>query len=296
MIQPVRVFIDHLSVERGLSGHTLDAYRRDLEKYVSFLKRRKRKAFDAVVPGDIKDFLLGEKDRGIAPVSIARELVSIRVLHRFLEAEGMVREDVSGAVDSPKVFKRLPEVLSAKDIEAMLKVPNTRKPAGVRDLACLELMYATGLRASELVRLNVKDIDFQTRIIRVFGKGSKERIIPFGRAAARMLERYIQRTRSKWKRRDPADEALFFNCRGTRMSRVALWGILKKIARSSGVKTRLYPHIFRHSFATHLLERGADLRALQEMLGHADVSTTQIYTHVDKGRLKRVHARFHPRP
>jgi len=288
--------MDHLSVERGLSKNTLDAYRRDLKRHVAFLEDRGRKSVDETTSQDIRDFLIQEKDRELSAISIARALVSIRVFHRFLESEGLLKTNISLEVDAPKIFKHLPDYLSLQEIEAMLRVPNVRKPLGARDHACLELMYATGLRASELVRLDLKDVNYDTSVIRVCGKGGKERIIPFGSEAAKSLTRYCEKAREHWKSKHATEQALFLNRLGRRMSRQALWGILKKISRTAGIQKTLYPHIFRHSFATHLLENGADLRALQEMLGHADVSTTQIYTHVDRGRLKKIHQRFHPRP
>ncbi|MBF0253779.1 MAG: site-specific tyrosine recombinase XerD [Candidatus Omnitrophica bacterium] len=292
----VNRFMNVLSVERGLSKNTLAAYRRDLQSYTRFMMRQGKTRPDDVMAADIRGFLLHEKQRRLAAVSIARRLVAVRVFHRFLQAEGLAHENETDKVESPRVFKALPGSLSEKEIRQMIAAPNVRKAAGMRDHACIELMYATGLRASELVGLGMQDVDFEAGVIRVFGKGSKERIIPFGRSAAQSMRRYLERSRPRLAKARAGETAFFLNRMGRRMSRQALWEILKKHARNAGISTALYPHIFRHSFATHLLERGADLRALQEMLGHTDVSTTQIYTHVDRGRLKRIHRQFHPRP
>ncbi len=290
------LFMDYLSAERGLSANTLDAYRRDLARYVDFLKARGLENIAPVKRDDIKGFLWKERERGLAASSVARGLAAVRVFHRFLAGEKLIEDDVASSVETPKTLKSLPECLTLKEIEAMLAVPNLRQPQGLRDHALLELLYATGLRASELVHLRLKDVNFELGIIKVKGKGGKERVIPFGSHALKSLARYGQRSRPRLARAHAGEEALFLTRLGRRMSRQALWMILKKIARLARLEKKLYPHIFRHSFATHLLERGADLRIVQEMLGHTDISTTQIYTHVDRGRLKRIHEKFHPRP
>lgn len=295
MNELVRLFLDHLSVERGLAQNTLSAYRADLAKYVRFLKDRGVSSPDKVGRDDIKAFLFAEKDRDLASATIYRELISVRVFHRFLASENLSKDDPASLLDSPKILKSLPDVLSSHEIEAILAVPNTRKPSGIRDHALLELIYASGLRASELVGLKLHDINFELCILKVMGKGRKERIVPFGGKARKSVERYCKFVRPKWTAKHPAESALFVSRLGRRMSRQALWNVVKITARRAGIKKDLYPHIFRHSFATHLLESGADLRVLQEMLGHSDISTTQIYTHVDRSRLKKVHQAFHPR-
>jgi len=292
----VRLFLEHLTVERGLSKNTLDAYGRDLKRYAEFLDRRGKKSFGAAVVEDVQKFLWSEKDRGLEASSIARELVAVRVLHRFLEAEGVLQEDVTRLVDTPKVLKGLPSSLSRPEVDKLLAAPDIRSAPGLRDRACLELLYATGVRASELVKLKTADIDFESRTLKVLGKGSKERVVPFGKSAKDFLVRYRDRVRVKWAAVKAVDPAYFFmTSKGKHLTRQELWSLVRRCADKAGMDRGLYPHLFRHSFATHLLENGADLRVLQEMLGHSDVTTTQIYTHVDRARLKRIHQQFHPR-
>ena len=292
----IRQFLDSLSLEKGLSRNTLLGYGRDLRRYARFLEKRRIASPEKVRRREVMDFLLHEKDRRLGPASIARALVSIRMFHRFLAEEGKVAQDVTEALESPKLWKHLPECLSASEVERLLKTPNPRRVQGIRDQALLELMYATGLRASEVTALKLSSLDFQDGTLRVLGKGSKERIVPIGRKACESVRRYIARGRPRWLKRGKDVEALFLTQQGKAMSRQSVWAILKKAARSSGLRKKVYPHILRHSFATHLLEGGADLRVVQELLGHADIVTTQIYTHLDKSRLKGVHQKFHPRP
>lgn len=295
----LQAFLEHLTVERGLSKNTLDAYGRDLRRYAAFLKERGRTGLDRVTVEDVQGFLWSEKDRGLTASSIARELVAVRVLHRFLESEGEIPEDVTRLVDTPKIMKGLPNSLSRPEIDRLLAAPDLKTPSGIRDRACLELLYATGVRASELVRLKPSDIDLESRTVRVLGKGSKERVVPFGRAAHESLVRYRDRVRPVWTAGRGAAAAasanFFLTRKGKHLTRQELWALVRRSAAKAGLGRELYPHLFRHSFATHLLENGADLRALQEMLGHSDVTTTQIYTHVDRARLKRIHQQFHPR-
>ena len=292
----IRQFLDSLSLEKGLSRNTLLGYGRDLRRYARFLERQKISSPEKVRRREVMDFLLHEKDRRLGPASIARALVSIRMFHRFLAEEGKVAQDVTEALESPKLWKHLPECLSASEVERLLKTPNPRRVQGIRDQALLERMYATGLRASEVTALKLSSLDFQDGTLRVLGKGSKERIVPIGRKACESVRRYIARGRPRWLKRGKDVEALFLTQQGKAMSRQSVWAILKKAARSSGLRKKVYPHILRHSFATHLLEGGADLRVVQELLGHADIVTTQIYTHLDRSRLKGVHQKFHPRP
>ncbi len=296
----ITLFLEHLTVERGLSRNTLDAYRRDLKRYAAFLRERKRSGFGDATVDDVQKFLWAEKDRGLTATSIARELVSVRVLHRFLEAEGAIPEDVTRLVDTPKILKGLPQSISRPDIDKLLAAPDIKTQAGARDRACIELLYATGVRASELVKLKTDDIDFESRTLKVLGKGSKERVVPFGKSAKESLIRYRDRVRPWWiaagaKSGKGAPANFFLTSKGKHLTRQELWMLVRRTAAKAGIDRGLYPHLFRHSFATHLLENGADLRALQEMLGHSDVTTTQIYTHVDRARLKRIHQQFHPR-
>lgn len=289
------LFLDYLSVEKGLSKNTLSAYQRDLKGYLAFLKRSKIKSLETVSRKHIMDYLLAERDRGLNPSSVSRGLVAIRMFHRFLAEEGKIREDVTEALEAPKLFKHLPEALNVAEVESLIASPNVRKAQGMRDHAVLELMYATGLRASEVTGLKTGHLNFETGVIRIFGKGDKERVVPMGQASQKSLKRYLEKARPVWTK-GGAEDALFVSKLGKRMSRQTVWGILKKYAKLAGVRKKIYPHILRHSFATHLLENGADLRVVQELLGHSDISTTQIYTHVEKSRLKSIHQKFHPRP
>ena len=292
----IRRFLDSLSVEKGLSKNTLLGYGRDLRRYAAYLEKKKLHSPEKVKRSDIMDFLLHEKDRELEPASIARALVAVRMFHRFLVEEGALTENVTDALESPKLWKRLPEYLTAAEVERLLESPSPRKAQGARDQAVLELMYATGLRASEVTTLKLSSLDFQDGTLRVYGKGSKERMVPMGKTARESVRRYLAKARPGWVKEGRIVEALFVTRQGKAMSRQAVWGILKKYAKESGLGKKIYPHILRHSFATHLLENGADLRVVQELLGHSDIVTTQIYTHVDKSRLKGIHKRFHPRP
>lgn len=287
-------FLDHLSVERGLSANTLAAYRRDLARYEEHLRRTRQPGIKGASRKDVMDFLLRERDRGLSPVSVARELVAVRMLHRYLAAEGALESDVTEAIESPKLWKKLPGYLSQDEVSALIASAEGDAPEQVRDRALLELLYASGLRASEASGLTLDRIDLDAGSLRVVGKGSKERFVPVGRSARVRLERYLTEVRPQWAA-STAERAVFLTPRGKAMGRVAVWSVLRKAARKAGLAKSVYPHLLRHSFATHLLENGADLRVVQELLGHSDISTTQIYTHIEKNRLKSVHARFHPR-
>ncbi len=297
MLDPIRQFLDSLTVEKGLSRNTLLGYGRDLKRYAAYLENKKKiKSPEKVARADIMDFLLHEKDRELEPTSIARALVAVRMFHRFLVEEGRVPENVTDALESPKLWKKLPNYLTLPQVERLLASPNARVAQGVRDQAILELMYATGLRASEVTTLRLSSLDFQDGVVRVLGKGSKERLVPMGKMARESVRRYIAKARPKWVKEGAGVDALFVSRQGKALSRQTVWAILKKYAKKSGLGKKIYPHVLRHSFATHLLENGADLRVVQELLGHSDIVTTQIYTHVDKSRLKGIHQKFHPRP
>jgi integrase/recombinase XerD len=287
-------FINYLTIERGLSPNTTSSYRSDLEKFIAFLSRRGKGGFEEIRREEVTDFLMEEKERGLSPRSLARGLVAVRMLFRFLALEGYVRRDVTEVVESPRLWKRLPRVLSIAEVELLLRQPDTSTVLWRRDRAALELLYASGLRASELTRLKVDDINLQSGFVRAWGKGARERIVPLGRSAARALSDYLEWSRPLLLKGFSSPD-LFLSRRGKRFTRQWLWQLIGKYLTQAGIKKQAGPHILRHSFATHLLGRGADLRVVQEMLGHSQISTTQVYTHVDRERLKEVHRRFHPR-
>ncbi len=288
-------FLDYLSLERGLSKNTLLAYARDLNKFTAFLKRRHILFFKDIKKSDITNFMFYQKDRGLSANSLARGLAATKVFFRFLTREGLLKTDIASLVETPKLWKNLPEVISLHEVDKLLNSPNLKNWMGIRDKACLELMYATGLRASEVVSLNVRDVNFDLGILKCIGKGSKERIVPLGKAAKTAIKRYIDKVRPKLIKIG-SERGLFLTRLGRKMSRQMLWKIIKRYAKKSRINKDIKPHTLRHSFATHLLEGGADLRVVQEMLGHANISTTQVYTHINRERLKSIHRKFHPRP
>jgi integrase/recombinase XerD len=288
-----RDYLHHLQVERGLSENTLAAYERDLSKLEAFAGIRHRAVLD-LTQSDLAAFIAWLGESGQAPRSVARVVHALHGFYRFAVREGQVEADPMEHLRAPKVFRGLPRYLTNAQIEALLAAPDTTTPLGVRDRAILETLYATGLRVSELIALSASDVDLAVGLLRCIGKGRKERLVPIGRLAREWIERYVRDFRPELAR-DPSASVLFVNHRGGRLSRMGLWGIVRKHAMVAGVARTLTPHVLRHSFATHLLEHGADLRALQAMLGHADISTTQIYTHVTRERLRRIYDQFHPR-
>ena len=288
-------FLDYLSLERGLSKNTLEAYRRDLNKFEVFLKKRDVSSVKDVKKSDMTDFMFFQKDRGLSANSIARGLAAMKVLFRFLAREGFLKTDVASIIETPKLWKNLPEAISVTEVDKLLKAPDLKDWMGIRDKASLELMYATGLRASEVVNLNIRDVNFELGVLKCIGKGSKERIVPLGKEARAAVKRYIEKVRPKLVKSD-SEPGLFITRLGHKMSRQMLWKIIKRYARKARIDKEIMPHTLRHAFATHLLERGADLRIVQELLGHANISTTQIYTHINRERLKSIHRKFHPRP
>ncbi|TAN60555.1 site-specific tyrosine recombinase XerD, partial [bacterium] len=287
---------NYLSVERSLSNNTIAAYRRDLAKYVSCLEKSGVNSLSQSTRKDISDFMFSLKDGGLNASSIARNLAAIKVFYRFLVRERILKVDPSSLLDSPRLWKRIPDTLSFREVEDLLKGPSLRQTQGIRDRAILEVMYATGMRVSEAVNLKVTDVNLDAGFARCIGKGSKERIVPLGRQAIAALRRYLEEARPKLLKKSQAETILFLSRLGKRVSRQSFWKIIKAYARKARIKKDIRPHTLRHSFATHLLEGGADLRSVQEMLGHADISTTQIYTHIDKNRLKLIHKTYHPRP
>ena len=286
-------FMGQLKVERGLARNTIEAYNRDLIGFFFFLQQRHLSATN-VKQEDLSSFI-AEKRTHLSARSLARCLVSIRMFYRFLVSEGKIPTNPARLLGIPKLYQHLPHVLNRDEVEVLLTQPDQNTTMGRRDKAILELLYATGLRASELIGLRMANINLEAGYIRTIGKGSKERIIPMGTKAIDSLKQYIADSRASFLKKGTSPY-LFLNSRGGRLTRQGLWKILKNCARKAGITKRITPHTLRHSFATHLLEGGADLRSVQVMLGHADISTTQIYTHVARERLKEVHEKYHPRP
>ena len=290
----VEMFLDYLSVERGLSKNTIISYRRDLDAYLKFLEAIAKKIVSTSTREDIREFMLHEKDKGLSVNSIARSLAALRMFYRFLARERLIKTDVSSYIDTPKLWKRIPDVLSFDEVEKLIEAPDLNTGQGVRDRAILELMYATGMRVSEVSNIKCNDINGEVGFVRCLGKGRKERLIPLGKQAITAIGRYLEKVRPKQLKKSQAQE-LFLNRSGKKISRISLWKLVRSYAKKARIKKEVRPHILRHSFATHLLERGADLRSVQEMLGHANISTTQIYTHITRERLQSIHKMFHPR-
>jgi len=289
----VKIFLDYLVVEKGLAQNSILAYSRDLKKYCQFLEKQKIKNFDQVTREIISKFLFSEKDAGIQAPSIARELVSIKILHRFLAREKRLKQDVTDVLSLPKLWKKLPNFLTRKEVEAILNAPNLRTIVGVRDRAIFELLYGCGIRVSELVNLKQQDVNLEVGFLKCIGKGGKERIVPVGKMAREALAAYVKRVRNV--KKSSGDQLFVSRKHREKITRQLVWSLVKTYAKRARIFKKITPHTFRHSYATHLLEGGADLRVVQELLGHADISTTQIYTHITKDRLKSVYSQFHPR-
>jgi integrase/recombinase XerD len=291
---PIEAFLDYLTVECGLSINTLQAYQRDLQRFSDHLGVSLPEEWQRVTADQVVGFLVAEKARGLATPSISRALVAVRMFFRFASSENIITHDVTEHLESPRLWMTLPEVLNHKAVEQLLAAPavgQDRWP--LRDRAILEMLYATGARASEVSDMTLQSVNREVGYVHAVGKGRKERIVPVGRPALEALDAYLTQERPKQDRRQ--DPHLFLTHTGRRMGRETLWRLVKKYALRAGVSRRVSPHTLRHSFATHLLEGGADLRVVQEMLGHVDIGTTQIYTHVDQSRLKAIHHKYHPR-
>lgn len=287
-------FLDYVSLERGLSKNTRSAYADDISRFLDDLAKQNVKSINDVTRKQILDHLMAEKARGLAANSLSRHLVSLKVFFRYLAQEGLLSINVAETMDSPKVWKMLPSVLTPKEIDRLFAAPDLKKPLGVRNRALLELLYASGLRVSELAGLQLTDLHFDERFLRCIGKGRKERVVPVGGTAIKWVQQYLKEVRPQLTPGDQ-EQTVFLSNRHQPMSRKTIWDMIKKCARDAGITKKVYPHSLRHSFASHLLANGAELRIIQEMLGHADIATTQIYTHVDPDRLKGVHRQFHPR-
>jgi integrase/recombinase XerD len=287
-------FLDYLTFERGLSERTLAAYQLDLAKFFTFLDEEGRARPGAIEAQDLREFIYRLDDAGLAPSSIRRAVSSIRGYFAFLLEEGILDVDPSERLEAPRAGRALPDVLSVEEVSRILEAPDPDHPMYWRDRSMLEVLYATGVRVSELVELRLADLELGEGYCTVFGKGSKERMVPLGGPARRSLERYLREVRPRLDRGEGAG-IVFLNQRGRALTRMTVWNLVKQSAERAGITRNVSPHTLRHTFATHLLEGGADLTAVQELLGHADISTTQIYTHVDREYLREVHRTFHPR-
>jgi integrase/recombinase XerD len=287
-------FLTHVKVEKGLSTNTVSAYHRDLAKFDEFAKKAKL-SLEAVSRDDLVDFLASLYRQKLESKTVARHLVTLRNFFRYAQIQDLIATDPSVNLESPKIRRSLPGYLRLEEVERLLAEPDSKTPLGMRDRAMLEVLYSTGLRVSELTGLRVTDLDSKVGCVRCIGKGDKERIVPVGKKALGMVDKYLRDARPKLLGKGAGNPTLFVNRRGRQLSRVGVWKILSAYGRRAGLRTALTPHTLRHSFATHLLERGADLRSVQLMLGHADISTTQIYTHVVEERLKQIYKAHHPR-
>jgi integrase/recombinase XerD len=290
----VDAFLDYLTVERGLAENTRVAYCTDLAQFIEFIQRRGIGQMNRVQHQHITAFMMDRRKHDVSARSLARQLSALRMFCRFLVREKLLADDPTQSVDSPRLWRTLPHALTYDEVDMLLAAPATRTKLGLRDKAILEFMYATGLRVSEVAKITLNDVNFDAGFLRIIGKGSKERIVPVGKQAAACIQRYLKDARPSLARRGQRGE-IFLSTRGGPLNRKTIWHLIKKYARTAGITKCITPHTLRHSFATHLLDNGADLRVIQEMLGHVDISTTQVYTHVDQKRLKETHFRFHPR-
>jgi integrase/recombinase XerD len=294
MDQLLDSFLTYLTVEKGLSKNTLESYGRDVRKFLLFLEEGQIKTIQEIKYENILDFLSHFKKQGFSDTTTVRTIVSIKQFFKYLLLEKIIKEDPTSQIRTPKMKKSIPGVISLEDVERVLASPNESTPEGIRDLAMLEVLYATGIRVSELIWLKLNDVNFEMGFVIVYGKGSKERIVPIGGQAQEKLRTYMELSRPLLlKSRDSKE--LFVTRRAKAMTRQGFWKLIKNYALKAGITKQISPHTMRHSFATHLLERGADLRTIQIMLGHSDISTTQIYTHVENERLKEIHKKYHPR-
>ena len=292
-------YLHYLTLEKNAAKITLASYRMDLRRYLDFLERLKIRSFQEVRENHVSNYLGTLHDLGLSPGSVTRASSAIKGFHRFLFSDGITSGDPSSLVETPRLSRKLPAVLSHAEVESILeqpvKTPEDMKELWVRDRTILEVLYATGMRVSELVSLSLSQILEREGVVRVLGKGSKERVVPIGKPALRWVKRYCGTVRPRLIRKGMGTDKLILNARGGPMTRMSVWTTVRTYAKKAGIRKEVHPHTFRHSFATHLLEGGADLRAVQEMLGHSNIATTQIYTHIDREYLKEVHRTFHPR-
>jgi integrase/recombinase XerD len=287
-------FLDYLTIERGLAQNTIISYRYDLIKYINFLKKNNISSFNQTKKDLVNNYFVYLRKKNLEINSISRNLVAVKMLYRFLLTEGFIKEDITGLIEFPRMSQKLPHILSLREINLLLDKTNFKSNLGLRDQAILELLYATGLRVSELIYLKIDDINMENCMLKCLGKGSKERIIPFGSKAYQSLRLYLDKVRQKLVK-NPNEDILFLNSRGERLSRQGIFYLVKKYVRKAGIEKKVTPHTLRHTLATHLLENGADLRSVQEMLGHSDISTTQIYTHVSRKWVSEEYYKAFPR-
>jgi len=291
----LKEYLNVLRLEKSLSDNTIFSYRNDLKSLIGFLESEKINDFSQVDHKLLNSFFVMLQDVGLNRTSAARYYCSIKGVFNYLFTNRYINANPIEKVSPPKLSKSLPSVLTIEEIESILSVPDTNDKLALRDKSILEIFYACGLRVSELIELKVSNLFFDEEIIRVFGKGSKERLVPIGSSAIKWTREYLIKSRPLLEKKMKSEGFVFLNIRGTKLSRMGVWKIVERYVKEAGIKKDVHPHTFRHSFATHLLEGGADLRAVQEMLGHADISTTQIYTHIDRDYIKQVHRDFHPR-
>jgi integrase/recombinase XerD len=294
MDQVLDSFLHYLLVEKGLSANTLEAYGHDLTRFLGYLKRKGIDEITRISKMEVKGFLIHLQKEGLSARTRARNLVAVRTFFRFLTQEGILEANPVEDFESPRLARVLPDTLTIKEVERLLDQPDPRSPLGIRDRAMLEILYATGMRVSELVHLPMNQLNLEGGFVLLYGKGSKERVVPLGQEAMNWIMLYLRTARGGFIKKHDTP-FLFVDRSGTKMSRQMFWKSLKAYGRRAGIQKRITPHLLRHCFATHLLERGADLRSVQMMLGHEDISTTQIYTHVTGERLKKVHQKYHPR-
>ncbi len=288
-------YLAFLKLEKNLSEQSVMAYSSDLNKFLQFIKDKKHNDLNTITPKFISKYFEIMRDLGISSSTTARYLSSVKGFFKYLSSQEYIEKNPAEILSTRITERKLPTVLSFPEIEKILQSPNTDEKLGLRDKAILELFYSSGLRVSELINLKLSDLYFSDEVIRVLGKGSKQRIVPIGESAVRWIEEYIKTVRLLLEKKMKSENIIFLNNRGTKLSRMGIWKIVDKYVKLAEIEKEFHPHTFRHSFATHLLEGGADLRAVQEMLGHADISTTQIYTHIDRDFVKQMHKDFHPR-
>jgi len=288
-------FLDHLFLDKGLSRNTHLAYKNDLRRYLTHLEEQGVDDLQRIQTQHVRSLIVLLSEMGMSSSSLARNITSIRMFHRYLYSEDILSTDPASEIEIPKMQKKLPIVLEIPEVERLLDAPRPVTPKGIRDKALLEFLYATGVRVSELITVTQSNLMVKEKVVRVFGKGAKERMVPIGDVAISHIDLYIKSVRSKLAARRLGGDILFLSMRGRPLTRMAVWQILKQYVLVAGIKKKVSPHTLRHSFATHLLEGGADLRSVQEMLGHVDVATTQIYTHLDREYLREVIQTFHPR-